>query len=228
MSAIALSIRGLRKSFARGLARCAHRTIAISDVDLDLYCSEIVGLTGTEGAGKTTLLQCVSGLLRPDGGSVTVRNDRRHRPLSLAVAYVPAIPIYYPFLTVRDVIALRASRLAQRGGAVDETLSLLDLHHIQGDIIATLSPCELARLAIAEAAVTRPVAVMVDTTASTSALARVPVQRALEKVASTGAAIMIASRDERLVGSVTTRVVHLSEASVVAMPAPLFVAERLH
>ena len=220
MSAIALSIRGLHKSFARGLARCTHRTVAIAGVDLDLFQSEIVGLTGSEGAGKTTLLQCASGLLRADSGYVLARHP---------VEYVSPVPVYYPFVTVKDVIALRAARVSMDGERTGEVLDLLDLYRARNDIIAGLSQSGLIRLSIAEAVTGKPAAVMVDTSASHSVLDCVHVRRAIDRVASTGIAMLIAARDRGVVAPVVRRVIQLSDGRLAAMQsAPMFVAERLH
>ena len=221
MSAIALSIRGLHKSFARGLARCTHRTVAIAGVDLDLLQSEIVGLTGSEGAGKTTLLQCASGLLRPDSGYVLARHP---------VEYVPPVPIYYPFVTVRDVISLRASRIAMEDSErTGEILDLLGLYRARNDIIATLSPSGLMRLSIAEAVIGKPAALMIDTNAARSVLECAEVRCAIDRVASTGMAMLIAARDHTSIASLTRRVIQLREGRVATMQsAPMFVAERLH
>jgi ABC-type multidrug transport system ATPase subunit len=221
MSAIALSIRGLCKSFARGLARCTHRTVAISGVDLDLYQSEIVGVTGAEGAGKTTLLQCACGLLRPDSGSVIARH---------VVAYVPAIPIYYPFLTVRDVISFRAARTRNgRRDAVEGAIDLLQLRHARNEIVATLSPAELTRLSIADAMSNNPAVVLIDTGTSSSALDGLRDFNVLERIAASGTAVVVASRDTGVIRSHTTRVIQLDEGRVVhPWIASLSVAERLH
>ena len=46
---------------------------ALDDVTLDVGEWEIVGLIGPNGAGKTTLFNCLTGIYRPDKGSVTYR-----------------------------------------------------------------------------------------------------------------------------------------------------------
>ncbi|NOR47396.1 MAG: ATP-binding cassette domain-containing protein, partial [Methanosarcinaceae archaeon] len=58
-----LETKNLTKSFG-GL-------VAVSDVDFHVGEGEIVGLVGPNGAGKSTLLNLISGVYRPDSGSIT-------------------------------------------------------------------------------------------------------------------------------------------------------------
>jgi ABC-type glutathione transport system ATPase component len=46
--------------------------VAVDDVSFSVEEGEIFGVLGPNGAGKTTTVECVSGLRRPDGGSVRV------------------------------------------------------------------------------------------------------------------------------------------------------------
>jgi len=55
----------------RGLARSYYGVHALRGVDLSVGAGRITGLIGPNGAGKTTLFNCISGLVRPDAGSVT-------------------------------------------------------------------------------------------------------------------------------------------------------------
>jgi ABC-2 type transport system ATP-binding protein len=59
----ALAIAGLRKSFGRP---------AVDGLDLCVKPGEFYMLLGPNGAGKTTTLRMVSGLLKPDAGSISV------------------------------------------------------------------------------------------------------------------------------------------------------------
>jgi ABC-2 type transport system ATP-binding protein len=53
--------------------RLAFGTVrAVDDVSLQVRDGEILGLLGHNGAGKTTLMRIINGLLRPDGGTVSV------------------------------------------------------------------------------------------------------------------------------------------------------------
>jgi len=57
-----LEIKGLTKNFG-GLR-------AVNDVGLSMERDQILGLIGPNGAGKTTLLRLITGILKPDAGSV--------------------------------------------------------------------------------------------------------------------------------------------------------------
>lgn len=57
-----LEVEGVRKEFG-GL-------VAVDDVDFSIGDDEIVGLIGPNGAGKTTLFNIITGMLRPEAGSV--------------------------------------------------------------------------------------------------------------------------------------------------------------
>lgn len=59
-----LAVTGLRKRFGD--------TVAVDDVSLDVREGSFYGIVGPNGAGKTTTLSMVTGLLRPDAGSVVV------------------------------------------------------------------------------------------------------------------------------------------------------------
>ncbi len=56
----------------RELCKRYGERLVVDHVDLDVEEGEIVGLLGSNGAGKTTTVECVSGLRRPDAGSIRV------------------------------------------------------------------------------------------------------------------------------------------------------------
>lgn len=222
LSVPALSARRLTKSFARGLARAATHVTALEAVDLDVHRGEIVGVVGGAGAGKTTLLQCLCGLLRADSGAV-------HRPHG--ISYVAAVPVFYPFLTPRDVLELsigRRGRLSLRPDVVDWTLSSLELARVERSRIAALPYDALKRIAVAEALVLEPRVMLVDSNAADSVPAFDPVTlRAIASHAESGAAIVLAARDAAAVASVATRLILLEGGRNRSQPGR-FVAERVH
>jgi putative ABC transport system ATP-binding protein len=68
MSNTAIQAAGLVKWFGEGEAK----TMALRDVSLDAYFGEMLYIIGPSGSGKTTLLSVLSGILRPNSGSVSV------------------------------------------------------------------------------------------------------------------------------------------------------------
>ena len=55
---------------ARDLELRFGRVAALDGVDIDIWPGEVVAIVGESGSGKTTLLRVLSGLMRPDAGSV--------------------------------------------------------------------------------------------------------------------------------------------------------------
>jgi putative ABC transport system ATP-binding protein len=58
-----------------GLTRSYGVTPALRGVDIEVAEGEIVAVTGPSGCGKSTLLHCLAGILRPEAGTVTYRDQ---------------------------------------------------------------------------------------------------------------------------------------------------------
>jgi putative ABC transport system ATP-binding protein len=71
MRTSAIQARALVKWFGEGDAK----TVAVRSVNLDAYFGEILYIIGPSGSGKTTLLSVLSGILRPNEGSVLVKGQ---------------------------------------------------------------------------------------------------------------------------------------------------------
>lgn len=68
MSILAIQATEIGKWFGEGDAR----TVALRGVSLDAYFGEMLYVVGPSGSGKTTMLSVLSGVLRPDTGTVSV------------------------------------------------------------------------------------------------------------------------------------------------------------
>lgn len=96
---LALDIRGLTKHFL-GVR-------AVSGVDLRVRSGELVGLIGPNGSGKSTLMNCITGLLRPDGGEVVIKGLHTsgwppYRIARLRVGRIFQVVRVIPTLTVEE------------------------------------------------------------------------------------------------------------------------------
>jgi ABC-2 type transport system ATP-binding protein len=120
----AIEARGLRKHF--GPAK------ALDGLDLTVRTGEVHAFLGPNGAGKTTTIRVLLGLLRKDGGEVSLLGGdpwRDATTLHRRLAYVPGDVTLWPNLTGGEIIDLLA-RL--RGDGHDpkrrqELIELFDL-----------------------------------------------------------------------------------------------------
>ena len=95
----ALEIKGLSKRFGD--------TAAVDNLDLTVRAGELYALLGPNGAGKTTTLRMVTGLLRPDVGSIRVFGvDALADSLSAKrmIAWLPDEPMLYDKLTAMEYL----------------------------------------------------------------------------------------------------------------------------
>ena len=106
-----IKIRDLRKSFGP--------TVALDGLDLTVREGDVHGFLGPNGSGKSTTIRILLGLLRRDGGEVTLLGGdpwtdavRLHHQL----AYVPGDVMLWPNLTGGEVIDL----LGRLRGGIDE------------------------------------------------------------------------------------------------------------
>ena len=125
MTEPALRIRGLAKSFDKPV---------IAGLDLEIAAGQLYALLGPNGAGKTTTLRMVTGLARPDAGSIEILGiDALRNPLEAKAitAWLPDEPMLYDKLTPAEYLAFVAGlwRMEPHGAAAEaeRLLHWLDL-----------------------------------------------------------------------------------------------------
>src|SRR5215471_5067459 len=97
-ASFALEMRGLAKSFKRP---------AVDGLDLRVRVGELYCLLGPNGAGKTTTLRMITGLLKPDRGSITVFGiDALSHPVRAKqiTAWLSDEPMIYDKLTPMEYL----------------------------------------------------------------------------------------------------------------------------
>jgi branched-chain amino acid transport system ATP-binding protein len=87
--------------------------MAVRGVSLDVPHGEIVTVLGANGAGKTTILKTISGVLDPQKGVIEFEGRPIHgldpdRIVRLGLSHVPEGREVFPFLTVRENLAMGA------------------------------------------------------------------------------------------------------------------------
>lgn len=158
-----LSVEHLGKTYGDG----DNATVAIADVSFDVNEGEFVCLVGPSGCGKTTLLKCMSGLLRPSRGSVSLRGVQIDRPPpDMALVFQEYSASLMPWLTVYDnvLLPLRHKRLtnAERDRLVTEALEAVGLGTFLKHYPWQLSGGMQQRVAIARAIAYQPAILLMD------------------------------------------------------------------
>ena len=163
---VALTVKGVYAGY--------NRVKVLHGVDLRLEKGEIGVLLGTNGNGKTTLLRCLSGLLQPDSGEITLSVDgpvnivgkKAYELVAEGVSLIPEGRLLFASLTVEENLVMGAfSKLArtkvkENMSEVYATFPLLEERKRQ--LASTLSGGQQQMLAIGRGLMSNPKLLMID------------------------------------------------------------------
>ncbi|MZP28824.1 ATP-binding cassette domain-containing protein [Heliobacterium undosum] len=202
---------------ARNLSfRYGHQE-TLSDIQLNIYRGDFLGIIGPNGSGKSTLLRLLLGLLSPEQGQVLLWGEplAQFRQWS-RIGYVPqkatAFNAAFP-ATVREVVA--AGRLGRKGlfgrlnsadrEIIDQSLATVGMDAFADRLIGHLSGGQQQRVFIAQALAGEPEILFLDEpTVGVDAEQEEQFYGLLERLNSESAmTIVIVSHD---IGAVTERV----------------------
>jgi ABC-2 type transport system ATP-binding protein len=157
---LALEIRGLVKNFERP---------AVDRLDLSVIAGEFFTLLGPNGAGKTTTLRMVTGLLRPDHGSITIFGvDALADPIGARriMAWVSDEPMLYEKLTPLEYLSFVAGLWGVDGTAAAararDLLGVLGLTANAAERCERLSKGMRQKVALAGALIHEPKLIILD------------------------------------------------------------------
>jgi ABC-2 type transport system ATP-binding protein len=147
---------GVLGSFKSVFSRRYKEIKAVRDISFTIKEGELVGFIGPNGAGKTTTLKCLSGLLHPDTGSVSVlgfRPSERKPELQKQFALVMGqknqlwwdLPPMETFLLNKEIYGVPQQQFKK---TLDELVELLEVQDILKNQVRKLSlgqrmKCEL-------------------------------------------------------------------------------------
>lgn len=194
-----LSTHGLEKSYK-------HRKV-VDGVSIFVKPGEIVGLLGPNGAGKTTTFNMVVGLVKPDSGTVSLRDKNvtslpMHKRARLGVGYLTQEPSVFRKLTVEENILaiLETCKMDRKERAIrlKSLLDELDLARLSKSKAYMLSGGEKRRLEITRALVTGPELLLLDEPFSgIDPIAVYEVQKILRRLKQRGLGILITDHKAR-------------------------------
>lgn len=140
--------------------------------DFRLGNGEACAVTGPSGSGKTTLFHCISGLLQPSRGSITIDGVKvttlspteKARWRAKHLGYVFQEPKLLPFLTIGENIRLSAAMAGRTASAAEiaEWLQKVGLAGYGERLPAKLSGGERQRASLVRALIRQPALVLAD------------------------------------------------------------------
>lgn len=190
---------------------------ALDDVSLTVEHGELVGLLGPNGAGKTTLLSLVSGLRRPDSGTVRLfGGDPRSAASRIGLGTTPQETGLPATLTVGEVVDLVAGHYPDPMSRA-EVLGRFGMADLVKRQTGGLSGGQKRRLAVALALVGRPRLVLLDEpTTGLDVEARHILWQALRDYHADGATVVLTSHYLEEVEALAERVVVVGGGRILA------------
>ncbi len=223
-----LEARHLRKSYG-------GRKV-VQDVSLGVAKGEVVGLLGPNGAGKTTSFYMIVGLVRADGGEISI--DGRpvahmpiHRRSRLGLSYLPQEASIFRKLNVEDNVRAVLELQRDESGKpltrpeIERRLTALlqDLRvdHLRDSPAPALSGGERRRVEIARALATQPRFILLDEPfAGIDPIAVIEIQRIIGFLKSRGIGVLITDHNVRETLGICDHAYIISEGCVLAQGTP--------
>ncbi len=229
-----LEARHLQKSY--GSRKVVH------DVSIAVQKGEVVGLLGPNGAGKTTSFYMIVGLVRADGGTITIDGQSVehlpiHRRSRLGLSYLPQEASIFRKLNVEDnvraVLELQRDQNDQplSNAEIEKRLtSLLEelrVDHLRASPSLALSGGERRRVEIARALATQPRFILLDEPfAGIDPIAVIEIQRIIGFLKARGLGVLITDHNVRETLGICDRACIISDGRVLAQGTPVEIVEN--
>jgi ABC-2 type transport system ATP-binding protein len=140
---------------------------ALNGISFEINCGDSVSLIGPNGAGKTTTLRILSGILRPDSGTVKICGVdifKKPREAKTCLGYLPEDAVPFLNLTVRENLEYVGILRGIDGldDRIDELVKVLELEDLMNKPVAALSRGNRQKVALAMAIIHRPKVLLLD------------------------------------------------------------------
>ena len=215
---------------AQHLAKSYKGRQVVRDVSLSIDSGQIVGLLGPNGAGKTTCFYMIVGLVRADGGQISLDGkDLTHLPIHararLGLSYLPQEMSVFRKLTVAEniqaVLELQGLDKRQVNERLDELLHELGIHHLRNNTAISLSGGERRRCEIARALATDPRLILLDEPfAGVDPIAVIDIQKIIRFLKERDIGVLITDHNVRETLGICDRAYIISEGRVLASGQP--------
>jgi branched-chain amino acid transport system ATP-binding protein len=225
-----LEVRGMTMRFG-GL-------VAVSDFSLDVTPGRVTSLIGPNGAGKTTLFNCLTGMLEPTAGTVSldgrdITGMSTHRRAQLGIARTFQRLEVFAGMTVENNLLVAAESMlrhrdsdARPHDIVNRALDITGLSDVRRTVAGELSTGTLRLVELARALCTQPKVLLLDEPGSglDSAESK-SLEEILRSLAASGLSVLLVEHDVELVMAVSELIYVVDFGQLIASGSPDEIAE---
>jgi ABC-2 type transport system ATP-binding protein len=199
-SAPAFQLEHVRKCFRR---ETGESVLALDDISFSLRQGGLAALVGPDGAGKTTLIRLLTGLMKADGGTVSVLGiDAAKDPQAIQsrISYMPQQFGLYEDLTVRENLDLYSDMHGvsadNRRSQYARLMSMTGLEPFQRRLAGQLSGGMKQKLGLACTLVRPPELLLLDEpTVGVDPLSRRELWQIIRQLIKDGLTVLLSSSD---------------------------------
>jgi len=137
-------------------------SFALKGISFSVEGGSCLALIGPNGSGKTTILECVAGLIKPKRGKIIIDDVdvTNLPPEKRGVGYVPQDFVLFPHLSAEQNIAFGLKDA--KSEKVKEIMEWLEISHLAGRDVRSLSGGEKQKVALARALAANPKVLLLD------------------------------------------------------------------
>jgi ribose transport system ATP-binding protein len=147
----------------RGVAKNYGPVVALRSADLSVSAGEVHALLGANGAGKSTLVKCLTGVTRPDDGTIAVAGSATRARSPMHAARLGLSPVFQDPALVPDLSVAQNLRLTGSSvDAVSSQLADMDLKVSFRELVGDLPLPILRMLDLARALTNDPQLLILD------------------------------------------------------------------
>jgi iron complex transport system ATP-binding protein len=227
---------------AEDLSASIGRNRILDEVSVSFGAGELVGLIGPNGAGKTTLLKCLLGLLKPDGGAISLDGQALHTwsrsEIAKRMGYLAqGAPCHWP-MTAERIVELghlpHAGTGRESGNqvrpSVSAALEKTGTVHLRNRVVTTLSGGERTLVMIARClAGGAPLLLADEPVTGLDPHHQIEIMQTLRGQAVGPRGVVAVLHDLNLAARFCTRLVLMDQGRIVSIGAPdqVLTPERL-
>ncbi|MDR1835344.1 MAG: LPS export ABC transporter ATP-binding protein [Fusobacteriaceae bacterium] len=225
----------MRNLAAQGLCKSYKKRRVVEDVDIEVRKGEIVGLLGPNGAGKTTTFYMITGIIRPDAGSVSCDNEDitgfpMYKRANMGIGYLSQEPSVFRNLTVEEnilaVLEMKALTAAARKETMERLLEEFKLTQVRKSYGYSLSGGERRRIEIARTIANNPSFILLDEPfAGVDPIAVEDIQESIRYLKGKGLGILITDHNVRETLTITEKAYIMHEGRILMSGTSKEIAE---